>query len=266
MKTAPRKAAFVLGATDQGTFILNRFDYHRLTPDTTIGIGFHLMDSCACDPTEVNAEVGLLEMSKQLRGAGVVALDCGANIGVHTVEWARAMTGWGTVVAFEPQERLFYALAGNIALNNCANAWARHAAVGSACGRLRTPVPDYNQPGSFGSLEMRHAADNEPIGQPIDYSAAATVEVGCVSVDSLELARLDLLKIDVEAMEIEVLEGARATIARCRPALVVEALKGEKEKLQPWLEAAGYSVFGMGANLVAVHAADPLRQMIRPSR
>ncbi|MGH9413858.1 MAG: FkbM family methyltransferase [Terriglobales bacterium] len=265
MTSTPRKAAFVLGATDQGTFILNRFDYHMLAPDHGIGIGFNLMETSACDPAEVNAEVGLLQMSRQLRGDGVIALDCGANIGVHTVEWARAMTGWGTVVAFEPQERLFYALAGNIALNNCSNAWARHAAVGTTCGSLRVPVPDYTRPGSFGSLEMRRSANNEDIGQSIDYAGGAAAEIACLSVDSLGLGRLDLLKIDVEAMELEVLEGARATIARCRPALVVEALKGKKEQIQPWLEAAGYQVFAMGPNLVGVHHADPLLRLVKPA-
>ena len=45
----------------------------------------------------------------------------GANIGVHTVEWARHMYGWGNVIAIEAQERLYYSLCGNISLNNCLN-------------------------------------------------------------------------------------------------------------------------------------------------
>jgi FkbM family methyltransferase len=66
-----------------------------------------------------------------------VAIDCGANIGVHTTQWARLMTGWGRVVAFEPQERIYYALAGNIAINNCFNVRAIHAAVPSTPGTMR---------------------------------------------------------------------------------------------------------------------------------
>ena len=42
------------------------------------------------------------------------------------------------------------------------------------------------------------------------------------TVDSLQLRRCRLLKVDVEGMESEVLEGARDTIARCRPLLYVE--------------------------------------------
>ena len=49
-----------------------------------------------------------------MHGDGVVAVDGGANIGVHTIEWATAMTGWGSVIAIEPQERIYYALAGTL--------------------------------------------------------------------------------------------------------------------------------------------------------
>ena len=46
------------------------------------------------------------------------------------------MTGWGIVIAIEAQERIYYALAGNLALNNCFNARAIHAAVSTAPGRI----------------------------------------------------------------------------------------------------------------------------------
>ncbi|MGH9465941.1 MAG: FkbM family methyltransferase [Terriglobales bacterium] len=265
VKPEARKAAFILSATDQGTFILDRFDYRQNSSGDCIGVGHNLLNDSAYEPTEITAAIGVLEMMRELRGTGVVALDCGANIGVHTVAWARAMTGWGAVTAFEPQERLYYALAGNIALNNCFNARAHHAAVGASCGTLPIPVPDYTRPGSFGSLEMRPRPENEDIGQVVDYSPQASVEVPLVSVDSLALARLDFLKIDVEAMEMEVLTGARQTLCRCRPVIQVEVLKDERALIQPWLEAAGYSVFGLNANLLAVHASDPLRRHLHPA-
>ena len=81
----------------------------------------------------------LLTQRRQHFGDGVVVVDCGANIGVHTVAWAKGMTGWGQVLAIEAQERIFYALAGNITINNCFNARAFNAAVGAADGVLRVP-------------------------------------------------------------------------------------------------------------------------------
>ena len=66
MTTGHRKAAFVLASTDQGTMILNRFDYHMLPGDGGgIGIGFNLLDGCACDPDEVRVEVVTVSMQRE---------------------------------------------------------------------------------------------------------------------------------------------------------------------------------------------------------
>src|SRR5262249_6937922 len=156
----------------------------------------------------------------------VVAIDCGANIGVYTVEWARLMRGWGSVLAFEPQEKIYYALAGNVALNNCFNVTARLAAVGATCGKLAVPHVGYCIPSSFGSLELVEADANEYIGQNVDYSRPA-LHVDLLTIDSLQLPRIDLLKIDVEGMELQVLEGARESIHRSHPQIVIEVIKSD---------------------------------------
>ncbi len=151
----------------------------------------------------------LLDVRREHFGDGVRVLDIGANIGVFTVEWSKHMAGWGVVVAFEAQERIFHALCGNIAINNCFNARTIFAAVTGQPGTMSVPMPNYFQPGSFGSLDLRQKEQTEDIGQPIDYSEAHTMNVPTVSIDALNFPRLDLLKIDVEGMEMEVLEGAR---------------------------------------------------------
>ena len=130
MRNVGRKLAFVLAATNHGSMIVNRFDQRMLDTDRGYGVGYQLLETGSCDSLEVELATQLLELRRRYHGDGVLALDCGANIGVHTVEWATAMSGWGSVMAVEPQERLYYALAGNIALNNCFNAVAMHAAVG----------------------------------------------------------------------------------------------------------------------------------------
>jgi FkbM family methyltransferase len=166
------------------------------------------------------------------------------------------VNGWGRVIAIEAQERVFYALAGNIAMNNCFNARAIHAAVAARTGTMRIPTPDYLSPASFGSLELRQSERTEFIGQAIDYSDAAAVEIGTITIDSLDLARLDLLKIDIEGMELEALEGAAASLARCRPVVIVEALKSDQVRLREILQKHGYLLFAWGLNLLAVHGED----------
>jgi FkbM family methyltransferase len=112
------------------------------------------------------------------------------------------MTGWGSVIAIEPQERIYYALAGNIAINNCFIAVAMYAAVSSAPGVIRVPSPDHLTPSSFGSLELKPRADTEFIGQAIDYSDNKTIAVQQISLDAMALPRVDLIKLDIEGMEL----------------------------------------------------------------
>ena len=63
------------------------------------------------------------------------------------------MDGWGSVLSIEAQERVYYALTGNIVINNCFNAIAMHAAVSSEVGVMNVPMPNYLVASSFGSLE-----------------------------------------------------------------------------------------------------------------
>src|SRR5262245_5907979 len=135
MRNVGRKLAFVLAASNHGTMITNRFDYRMSGPDAGIGVGYQLLEAGAFDPIEVELALQLIESRRRFHGAGVVAIDCGANIGVHAIEWAPAMTGWGSVIAIEAQERIYYALAGHIAINNCFNAIATHAPDSAEPGR-----------------------------------------------------------------------------------------------------------------------------------
>jgi FkbM family methyltransferase len=262
MAYPPRKIAFILASTDHGTLIVNRFDYRMVDATAGFGVGHFLLENSSYEAHEGSVAMQLLAQRRLHFGAGVVAVDCGANIGVHTVEWAKGMTGWGFVVAIEAQERIYYALAGNVSINNCFNAHAIHAAVGAQNGALRIPVPNYLAPGSFGSLELRQSDANEFIGQVIDYSEQKLATIRMITIDSLNLSRLDLIKIDVERMELEVLQGARATLERFRPIIIVEQLKASREAITAVLASYGYEWFALGLNFLAVHPADPTRKSI----
>ena len=255
-----RPIAFVLASTNHGSMLLNRHDY-RLVKGGGFGVGFQLLNTSSFDQPEVDLLLHLLQLRKQYFGDGVAAIDCGANIGVHTIEWAKYMHGWGSVVAVEAQERIFYALAGNIAMNNCFNARAIWAAVGASDGFIDVPVPDYFTPSSFGSMEIREKETTEYIGQPIDYSDK-TLNTRMVSIDGLGLQRVDLIKIDVEGMEIEALEGAKNSIQRFKPQMVIECIKTDKEKLKSLMLSYGYKVIPTGINLLAIHKSDPISSII----
>ena len=249
-----RKLAFVLASSNHGTMIVNRLDYRMVDPHRGYGVGFQILESAHFDPAEVRLALELLALRRKCFGDGVVAIDCGANIGVHTVEWAKSMMGWGSVIAIEAQERIYYALAGNIAINNCFNAVAVHGAVSSASGALQVPQPDYLVPSSFGSLELRQRGNNEFIGQQIDYKNTVTIRQ--LTIDEFKLPRVDLIKLDIEGMELEALEGARQAIDRSHPIMLIEKIKCDEGKLRQWLNGHGYEVLDAGINVLAIHKSD----------
>ena len=207
------------------------------------------------DQIEVNLATRLIEKRRQYYKDGVIALDCGANIGVHTIEWAKNMTEWGEVFSFEPQEKIYYALSGNIAINNCFNVTAKNVALGSEIGKIEIPTPNYNKPSSYGSLELKKKKNNEFIGQEIDYQN--TKQIDMLSIDSLKLNRIDFIKIDVEGMEEEVLKGSTISINRFCPILLIEHIKSDINSLKNFLEKKNYEIFVVGMNILAIHKEDP---------
>ena len=264
MQRGRRKLAFVLASSSHGTMIVNRLDYRMTDANNGYGVGYQLLENACFDPGEINLAIDMLARRRKHYGDGVVAVDCGANIGVHTIEWATSMTGWGSVISIEAQERIYYALAGNIAINNCFNAIAINAAVSSESGTLTIPSPNYLIPSSFGSLELRQRAGNEFIGQAIDY-AKNTTTVRKITLDEFDLPRLDLIKIDVEGMELEVLEGAKEIIGRTYPIMLIEKIKTDASQLQQWLGAHDYEMIEAGINMLAIHHSDKTLAELRPA-
>jgi FkbM family methyltransferase len=258
MDPVRRPAPFVLVSTGHGSLIVARNDYRMVDSVNGFGVGFQLFNNSLFDPDEVGLVLQMLNLRRTHFGDGVQALDCGANIGVHTVEWARQMSGWGTVVGIEAQERIFYALAGNVALNNCLNARVLHAAVGGEVGVIEIPNLDYSVASSFGSFEIKkRTAGSEFIGQDVDYEAGPKTPVNLVTIDSLEFERLDFIKLDVEGMEIEALQGAMQAIKTFKPQMLVEIIKAEAGSVDAFLTDLGYRLFPVGINILAIHQDDP---------
>ena len=260
----PRAAAFALVTTDHGTMIVNVNDRWKAEDGGEFGVGSQLLRFSRYDLDQVTVLKGLAALRRHYNGDGVQAVDCGANIGVFTIELARHMTGWGRVIAIEAQELIYYALTGNIIINNCLNARALLAAAGETDGSMKIPVLDYTANASFGSLELRRAT-NESIGQKVDYSETSRVDVRLMTLDSLCLPRLDLLKIDVEGMELEALQGARDVIARLRPICYVELLKSDAAGIHSFFAEHGYRSFPVKNDCLYVHESDPCAKHIEPT-
>ncbi len=153
----------------------------------------------------------------QALNPGDTAIDVGANLGSHTIPFARRVGHEGRVLAFEPQPRVFELLRANVELNELRNVELHGAACGAAPGEVELPPVDYAREANFGGVNVR---DLEAAGRGAGVSGE---RIPVVTLDeAVPAQRVRLLKIDVEGMEREVLAGASRLIARSRPFLYVE--------------------------------------------
>jgi FkbM family methyltransferase len=193
---------------------------------------FHTNDTYIGRSLDIYGEFseGEMELFGQFIRPGMSVVDAGANIGVHTIYFAKAVGAGGQVLAFEPQRVLHQILCANLALNGLANVVAVNVALGREEGTSLVPRIDYAKGGNFGGVVLGKARNGE--------------EVPVKTLDSWGLKSCDLIKIDVEGMEQAVLEGAKTVLEQHKPLLYVENDRVEKQKaLIEWLLARDYRLF-----------------------
>lgn len=159
-------------------------------------------------------------------------LDIGANTGIYALVGAAGNPG-ARVIAFEPVPEIFEYLSRNAELNGFAKLQVERLALGDGDGEIEFYVPAAITLATGGSA----AAGFREAGQ--------TLRVRCTTLDDYLHhhgdPQIDLVKMDTESTEPAVLDGATGTIARCRPAIVCEVLRGRTEAaLQARLEPQHY--------------------------
>jgi FkbM family methyltransferase len=142
---------------------------------------------------------------------GHVAIDIGANIGMHTVIMANRVGPTGKVFCFEPDPHPFGRLKRNLALNGLDFVQAHQAAL-SAKSETRKFFLHDETIGNYANASFY--SDN--IGKD-----TAAIDVEVLSLDDFvarqSLTRVDVIKLLAQGEEWNVLQGGRDTIARLRP-------------------------------------------------
>lgn len=198
-----------------------------------------------------HAEIDLLATFLRAWGTDLTILDVGANFGTYSLGLVRAIGAGGKVHAFEAQRVIFNMLAGSVALNGLTNVHCHNMAVGDREGTIPVPQFDYDQPMNFGSVEFG-PEQRERLNQERRYDAERAEDVPMTTIDRFGFKEVALIKIDVEGMEMAVLDGAAKTIARCRPLLYVEFLKGDAAALRHRIESMSYKVHVIAMNYLCV--------------
>lgn len=174
-------------------------------------------------------------LADRLPRQGEVAIDAGAYIGRHTLEYARAVGPQGRVIAIEPLPDNFALLELNVRLNG----YDRVVCVRCALG------------GESGEAALRYSRERSTATCDIERAEAAgqtqAVRVRQRTMDELlaelRIERIDFLKLDVEGAELSALMGAQRTLAASPTAVLLVELHGADEKTEPvrdWLRRHGF--------------------------
>ena len=161
---------------------------------------------------------GEITFLSQLLRPGDVVIDAGANVGTHSVAFARKVGPRGRVYAFEPQPVIHQILSANVVINGLSQVITLNSGLSDRQGSIEFPELNYGARANFGGFSL------EKIGKLADRSTAPRrVKIATAPLDEvLTLDSLRLIKADVEGMEAAMLRGAHATLKRLRPALYLE--------------------------------------------
>jgi FkbM family methyltransferase len=170
--------------------------------------------------------------------AGGVVMDIGGNIGAATVYLAAKVGAGGQVIAYEPDE-------GNLAI------FRKNLAVNGTLPQVqlvpkgisdREGVLEFFAGGNYTSSLCK---TNYVAGEAQKYHV---VKIPVTTLDAetlrLGLTRLDFVKMDIEGSEVAALQGAKATLERFHPPLIVETHvvngKSTADEVEALLRACGY--------------------------
>jgi FkbM family methyltransferase len=155
---------------------------------------------------DYTGEAELLELRRFVNW-GELALDVGSNLGTYAYELGRLS---GRTIAFEPNP----ALARFVRSLRLYGVEIRETALSSRDETADLLVPQMDK--AHGAASLRKDAAVAMGG------AVAHVPVQTQRLDSIALDPVHFIKIDVEGFEEEVLDGARETIKRDKPTLLIE--------------------------------------------
>lgn len=163
----------------------------------------------------------LTELIGSLLAPGMTFIDIGANCGTYTIFGAGRVGSEGRVIAIEAAPRIAALLYESVVMNGLyGHCEVLRCAAGAEAGRV-VLHQFANRQG--GNTMLPHIAERAVERQG---DTVTTVEIECRPLDAIiaerSLSRIDLVKIDVEGFEHEVLLGARETLRRFRPKLIVE--------------------------------------------
>jgi FkbM family methyltransferase len=157
--------------------------------------------------------------------SGDVVVDAGAALGDHTVAYVHKTGNPALVHAFECNARMLECLSHN-------------------CPRVQ--IYPYALADKAGFAYITPNLENVGAGY---VGETGTEMVATITLDSVGLEKCDFIKWDIEGYETRAINGAKETILRCRPKMIVEISDSHQKRagssmseLEALIGSLGYSI------------------------
>jgi FkbM family methyltransferase len=153
-----------------------------------------------------------------------VILDGGANIGFHTIQFAK-LASQGKVYAFEPQSLIYNVLSTNILINGLSNVVSQH----------KLGLSDNESIETFTAMENPGVTMNESY---INWGGRGFTEKDgneeaiTTTIDNFNISKLDFIKLDIQGFEYKALMGGINTIKKNMPTIFIENYDGRCAEYQ----------------------------------
>ncbi len=172
--------------------------------------------------------LALAESDKYLNKDSIV-LDIGANIGNHTLYWNK-ISKVKKVYAFEPVDDTYKILQKNIELNEVIpnSISINHVGLGDQIGKASV----------YGVYDLQNIG-----GTLIKMDDSGDFNVTTLDTfieENFTENKIDLIKIDVEGFEYQVLVGAKDTLTKYNPIIIIESFNDKFKKVNSLLNKYGY--------------------------
>lgn len=150
-------------------------------------------------------------------------LDVGANVGTHSVRFARY---FGKVHSFEPNSNVWISFERNMALNCYSNVVLHRLGLADRDAELTLQAIDKPNHG-LGTF-----SDAQRYDLPLKPICSAKICAGDSYLKSVSIDPVDAIKIDVQGFEAEVVKGLMSTLASQKPFVWLEVSESTFGRLQ----------------------------------
>jgi len=196
------------------------------------------------------AETGHYDWVKQRIKPGDIVFDIGSNIGLFTTMMSTGVGDTGKVYAFEPNPPAYKDLNRILKLNQMYNVDTYEFAVSDANGMVSFNQINSGDVSREGSGIVR---DSDLVTSNPQISIITVPSISLDYIVNLKNVQPTLLKIDVEGAEWFVVEGAKETLEKYKPKIVMEFHADpqgnfDHEKMHAILKQYGYNIVVEGKN------------------